>query len=57
MDKEYTFEMMWEDLNNGYEIHYTYVEINIYYSKQHKIVTHKNYYQIMQKTRNQECQC
>ena len=25
MDKEYTFEMMWEDLNNGYEIHYTYV--------------------------------
>ena len=25
MDKNYTFEMMWEDLNNGYEIHYTYV--------------------------------
>ena len=25
MDKEYTFEMMWEDLNNGYEIHNTYV--------------------------------
>ena len=25
MDENYTFEMMWEDLNNGYEIHYTYV--------------------------------
>ena len=24
MDK-YTFEMMWEDLNNGYQIYYTYV--------------------------------
>lgn len=23
--KEYTFEMMWEDLNNGYQIYYTYV--------------------------------
>lgn len=22
---EYTFEMMWEDLNNGYQIYYTYV--------------------------------
>lgn len=24
-NKEYTFEMMWEDLKNGYEIYYTYV--------------------------------
>ena len=40
MDKEYTCEMMGEDLNNGYEI-----------------VTHKNYYQIIQKTHNQEYQC
>ncbi|MCI8641408.1 MAG: hypothetical protein HFJ59_06040 [Clostridia bacterium] len=24
-EKEYTFEMMWEDLNNGYQIYYTYV--------------------------------
>ena len=23
--KDYTFEMMWEDLNNGYQIYYTYV--------------------------------
>ena len=23
--KDYTFEEMWEDLNNGYEIYYTYV--------------------------------
>ena len=54
MDKEYTFEMMWEDLNNGYEIHYTYVR-NKYLL--FKIVTHKNYYQIIQKTHNQEYQC
>ena len=25
MDKEYTIEMMWEDLDDGYEIYYTYV--------------------------------
>jgi hypothetical protein len=25
MNKEYTFEMMWEDLNNGYQIYYTFV--------------------------------
>ena len=25
MDKNYTFEMMWEDLDNGYQIYYTYV--------------------------------
>ena len=25
MEKEYTFEMMWEDLNNGYQIYYTFV--------------------------------
>ncbi len=25
MNEQYTFEMMWEDLNNGYEIYYTYV--------------------------------
>ena len=25
MDEKYTFEMMWEDLNNGYQIYYTYV--------------------------------
>ncbi|MBR3255202.1 MAG: hypothetical protein IKF97_03125 [Clostridia bacterium] len=23
--QEYTFEMMWEDLNNGYQIYYTFV--------------------------------
>jgi len=23
--EKYTFEMMWEDLNNGYQIYYTYV--------------------------------
>ena len=22
--QEYTFEMMWEDLNNGYQIYYTF---------------------------------
>ena len=26
MDKKYTFEMMWEDLDNGYQIYYTYVK-------------------------------
>lgn len=26
MEEKYTFEMMWEDLNNGYEIYYTYVK-------------------------------
>ena len=25
MDKNYTFEMMWEDLDDGYQIYYTYV--------------------------------
>ena len=25
MEQKYTFEMMWEDLNNGYQIYYTYV--------------------------------
>lgn len=25
METKYTFEMMWEDLNNGYQIYYTYV--------------------------------
>lgn len=25
MEQNYTFEMMWEDLNDGYEIYYTYV--------------------------------
>ena len=24
MEKGYTFEMMWEDLNDGYQIYYTY---------------------------------
>ncbi len=24
--KEYTFEMLWEDLDNGYQIYYTYVK-------------------------------
>ena len=24
--QEYTFEMMWEDLNNGYQIYYTFVK-------------------------------
>ena len=24
-NKEYTFEMMWEDLRNGYQVYYTYV--------------------------------
>ena len=26
MEQKYTFEMMWEDLNNGYQIYYTYVK-------------------------------
>ena len=26
MDKKYTFEMMWEDLDDGYQIFYTYVK-------------------------------
>lgn len=26
MEQQYTFEMMWEDLNNGYQIYYTYVK-------------------------------
>ena len=25
MEEDYTFEKMWEDLNNGYQIYYTYV--------------------------------
>ena len=25
MEQKYTFEMMWEDLNDGYQIYYTYV--------------------------------
>ena len=25
MNEKYTFEMMWEDLDNGYQIYYTYV--------------------------------
>lgn len=24
MENKYTFEMMWEDLNDGYQIYYTY---------------------------------
>ena len=26
MEEQYTFEMMWEDLNNGYQIYYTFVK-------------------------------
>ena len=26
MDKNYTFEMFWEDLDNGYRIYYTYMD-------------------------------
>ena len=26
MDENYTFEMFWEDLNNGYRIFYTYMD-------------------------------
>ena len=26
MDGKYTFEMMWEDLDDGYQIFYTYVK-------------------------------
>ena len=26
MDENYTFEMFWEDLNNGYRILYTYMD-------------------------------
>ena len=25
MEEEYTFEQMWEDLNNGYQIYYKYI--------------------------------
>ena len=25
MNEQYTFEMLWEDLDNGYQIYYTYV--------------------------------
>ena len=25
-ENDYTFEKMWEDLNNGYQIYYTYVK-------------------------------
>ena len=25
MDENYTFEMFWEDLDNGYKIYYTYM--------------------------------
>ena len=28
--QEYTFEMMWEDLNNGYQIYYTFVKNQIF---------------------------
>lgn len=26
MDKNYTFEMFWEDLDNGFEIYYNYMD-------------------------------
>ena len=26
MDKKYTFEMFWEDLDNGFQIYYTYMD-------------------------------
>lgn len=26
MNEQYTFEMLWEDLDNGYQIYYTYVK-------------------------------
>ena len=26
MDNKYTFEMFWEDLNNGFQIYYTYLD-------------------------------
>lgn len=27
MDSKYTFEMFWEDLNNGYKIYYYYMDV------------------------------
>ena len=26
MDKNYSFQMFWEDLNNGFQIYYTYMD-------------------------------
>lgn len=43
MEEKYTFEMMWEDLNNGYQIFTHMYEIDIYCLKPHQIATHKSY--------------
>ena len=40
--ENYTFEDMWLDLKNGYQIYYTYVK-NRYFLKLPKIVILKNF--------------
>lgn len=49
MEEKYTFEMMWEDLNNGYQIFYTYVRNRYLLFKTAPNVILKNYYQIHKK--------
>lgn len=40
--ENYTFERFEEELDNGYQMYYTYVRTDIYYLKQLKIATLKN---------------
>ena len=42
MDKNYTFEMFWEDLDNGFEIYYTYMESRYLIYKMDKIAIKMN---------------
>ena len=41
MEGKYTFKEFYENLENGYQIYYTYVRNR--YLKQLKTATHKNY--------------
>ena len=38
----YTFEDMWVDLRDGYEIYYTYVGTDMFYLKRQIIAIRKN---------------
>ena len=42
MDGTYTFEIFKQNLDDGYQIYFTYVR-DICFLKQQKIVTHKNF--------------
>ena len=42
MDGTYTFERFEKELDEGYQMYYTYVRNRYYYLKLQKIVIHKN---------------